>query len=326
MRPFISLLALSSTLSLTLLADPTTAVAQPEEKNQEQMKRLIQESAQVAADATYAKIKADAEAAPKAQAASDKEIEQSAFAANCFRLSAGFIMMNPYHFTTKDIGGTTHGYLTTDGNSSADPYIELFYTNRSAWVSNYGIADNQLSRWNADVRLTLNPADAGDSAAALVGTGDFGLDLALTWNAWRYAGQDYLFTTGPCVAFGGVSSKANYDILKRALVAWDISTRHKVGSTNIYLNLRGGAAFLDTVKMDTNTREVDLAYGDRPKYNMRTVGAIEMEAFIPTSNNHQSGLVLGTRFYMGREPNTWTAYLGYTASIDDLLTRFGFKK
>lgn len=281
-----------------------------------------------------AKAKAEVEsknAATALEAAKTAEKEAKHFypvtRGHLVRITTGVHLASPYTYQK-----ATHT-LNSDG-SDATPYMELFMTNRHAWCAATGKGRDWWSL-DLDFRLTLNPAHADDDTSALLGSGDFGMELGAALPFCIHPAtvdEPRISTLGPVVSWSGVTSRKDFDIHKRFLFGVDYSLRYADDpqglSNGSCFNLRAGPALIDAVRFtDRDKREIAFegAGADtRPAYHLRPAFAIEMEYYKPLLPGG-SGLVFGTRFYTGVNPNTWNAYAAVTIPLDSLFRGLGGK-
>lgn len=190
--------------------------------------------------------------------------------------------------------------------------------------------------------------DKKTTAAAIVGTGELGLETTMgvpffqavdtySGNLTAHTDATKLFKdtrsthwVGAVGSWSGVTDASAFDIHSRYFVGlgyraafkvpWETDTEGKEFNREIAMNFQIGKAWVDAVKFkDRSTHEVvDEKLGE-PRYRMKGSMAVEAEFFIPLGKS-LNGLV-GARFYpiSGSDtPNTWNAYVGLTVPLTKL--------
>lgn len=233
-------------------------------------------------------------------------------------------------------------------------FLELDYLNRLAWDpvryqrfkgdgnNNYwGPILNPLSlaNWDVESRLFFSLSSSGNnssgstsgasgttssgtttSATTLVGSGDFGAEVAATQN-FLLLDRDIknIQTVGLEERWGGSSDRSGFRNHSEEFVGLDYTIGHWLEGNPepIRLNFRGGYAWLDTVSFVNGTSTEIGTINGTPNYSQKGYCSIQSEVLVPLGKS--AFLTVGGRVYFGHtRPAPWTSYIGYTIELPAL--------
>ncbi len=276
------------------------------------------------------------------------------------------MLLNPYIVTNFTDGyGGTHGNLEKSDGTRARFFVEVAYHDVWAWdvLTRHRFIkrattpeDGDYSMWfwggkmkadrSIDFQARFNfiaKDDKETTAAAVVGTGEFGGEVTLGLPVWRKltvntpnslddAGTDLNKTyeetrsarwVGVIVSYSGVTDSDAFDIHSRVLSGIGFRVARKDWSLQdareFTLSVNAGVAFLDTAEfISSNSHEIRLRHRDVIDYKVDTAFGLEAELNLPLTGHISA--TLGTRLYAGMDPNVWNAYIAVTVdNVSDLL-------
>jgi hypothetical protein len=250
----------------------------------------------------------------------------------------GVRLLSPFSIGTQD--DAPGSQFLNKGDGSVSGFLEWVYSNRWAWnesrikmseadegayASIQSLKDpfNSLY-WDFDTRLTYNFAKGKeDDATAMVGSGDFGLELTLTRHLFRdtmtHDWADGAGSFGLDFSYGLVTEKGSFDAHHRLFAGPSYSVSMRMADTGKWalLTTRIGYSKMESViYKSSSSREIVLEHGDIPKFKLKDAVAFESELFYPLGKD--ATISLGTRIYGKMNPNPWTVYIGYSKAISAL--------
>lgn len=292
---------------------------------------------------------------------------------NIVRFNAGVMLLNPYSITNNDNGETTH---LDDGDSQARFFVEVaaHYTwawspqRRWEWVAARQRATEGMSLaklfqgsrvyekypgeigigvpdFQGRINYIAQDDNKETSAAAIVGTGEFGMETTLgipfyqalntysgTYNA-RSALELYNDTfsahwVGGVLSWSGTTDGGAFDIHSRYFVGvgyraafkapWESGTKEE--RREVGLNFQMGAAWVDAITYsDKSERAIKADSLGVPDYEAESALGVEAEVYIPLTKSLNG--VVGARFYPlsgDDSPNTWNAYVALSLDLTKL--------
>jgi hypothetical protein len=259
-----------------------------------------------------------------------------------FFIETGAYLLNPYKIDP----GTRE--LQT-GDMEASIYLQINYANIWAFTPNrrqrlideaLGVSRNAtnggVSTWLGfdgaiDLQAKMGFVFQGDdtpTASTVVGSGDFMSEVTVGYlfyrdlrlNAATTVPNDITLaqSVGIDISYGAVTDRAAFDVHHRFFVGPSYCAAIAMGDGREGLiHFRLGGAAIETVSFaNQTTLEVEYERG-HPKYDLEWALAFEAEAYLPVMK--QSFLIFGTRIYGGPDPNMWTAYIGLTRPLDNIV-------
>jgi hypothetical protein len=249
----------------------------------------------------------------------------------------------------------------SDGDSQARFFIEVSANN--AWSTDV----NRRSRWAHKESIQSSHGQLHDlgfglpdfqgrisfvakddketSAAAIVGSGEFGVETTVGFPFYRsivlkdsetykkcdsatelYDKTEHTHWLGLVGSWSGVTDGSAFDIHSRYFFGLGYRAAFKAPWTaedgdvgrEAALNFQIGYAMVDAVKFANRDvdRTIRLRNGDVPDYSEEGAMGVEAEFFIPVTKSLD--VVVGTRLYTGIDPNPWNAYIAATFPLDKL--------
>jgi len=252
-------------------------------------------------------------------------------------------LLSPYKFneTTRTL---------ESGDSKATGFVEFVFSNRTVWspdrlealrprkkstkaahpaetdqtVEPTQHESDRFSRGilfpipDIETRFNINTGAGEAEANAVVGSGDFGLEISLGLPWYVSQGPGYAWSIGPEISYGVITEKENFNARERGFIGPSYTGSFALDKERRLLwQTRGGYTLIDSLQfVDRNTREIETDFGGRPKYSSEDAWVIETNVIYPI--NKDTFLTFGASVYSGVTPNTWTAYIGYSRSITDV--------
>jgi hypothetical protein len=260
-----------------------------------------------------------------------------------FFIETGAYLLNPYKIDpdTQEL---------EPGDTEASVYVQVNYANIWAFTPNrrqrlleepcLGVGRDStpsgVSTWLGfdgaiDLQAKMGFVFQGDdtpTASTVVGSGDFMSEVTFSYLFYR----DLRLNTATAVAndinlaqsvgidisYGAVTDRAAFDVHHRLFIGPSYCAAIAMGDgRESLIHFRLGGAAIETVSyLNSTTREVEFERG-YPKFSLEWALAFEAEAYVPVMK--QSFLIFGTRIYGGPDPNLWTAYIGLTRPLDNIV-------
>lgn len=258
----------------------------------------------------------------------------------------GVRQLSPYTLRIDDSGAEPRGFLEKGGGDTP-LFFEFVYSNRWAWndarigaaaareseeTGGEGTGWAGLNLFNADyidfdTRIGFTFAkDSKLEPGAIAGSGDVGMELNLSRHLARgfLYENDGSYSVNAELAYGLVTDKSSFHARQRYFAGLGYTGSYagwgRDGGT-VLLHLRAGYTGIDALQFKSRTsREIELEYGDLPRYRTEDAWAIESELIYPLTKD--AHLTMGARIYGGLSPTPWSVHIGYTKSLGDIVNAF----
>jgi hypothetical protein len=236
------------------------------------------------------------------------------------------------------VGSNT--FRLMEPGSSGSAFVEFVYNDRWAWEQGeddlepgWHWAGKERDTFDMQGRLsyTFNNSDA--SAATIVGSGNFALELSVARHLFRRSRGGSRSSLSVEMAYAGVTDKAKFDIHSTAFAGLSFATSvarpflDEAAGTNgllrpVLFTMRIGAAKVEIPNIsDSRTGEVATKFGVADFESHWGAVAVEGQLMFPVLK--YAYLTAGGRLYNNADPNPWSVYLGLTQPIDSILKSFG---
>lgn len=235
---------------------------------------------------------------------------------------AGSYLYNPYSYS---YGTDTTGQRTAtmDGDGvKASFYIEFVFN--ELWI----ISEERYSGLcpghdqvfpvpkplDFQARIAYVTASQEDSASTMVGSGDFAAEFSVGYHLWRMRSLlNKTHSVGLTGAYGAVSDRSVFDVHHRAFLGLSYLSGFVLNENQGYINLRFGAANIESVAFQNRDSRYLKLENDRVDYQSNWGPAIEAEAMIPIIGD--SFITLGARAYGNSDANQVSMWIGYTHKL-----------
>lgn len=237
-------------------------------------------------------------------------------------------------------GVPTNSFRLMEPGSSGSAFVEFVYNDRWAWEQGeddlepgWHWAGKERDTFDVQGRLsyTFNNSDA--SAATIVGSGNFALELSVARHLFRRSRGGSRSSLSVEMAYAGVTDKAKFDIHSTAFAGLSFATSvarpflDEATGTNgllrpVLFTMRIGAAKVEIPNIsDPKTGEVATKFGVADFESHWGAVAVEGQLMFPVLKH--AYLTAGGRLYNNADPNPWSVYIGLTQPIDAILQSFG---